>query len=90
MSDADRLREAADRLDWDASYMQPGDFPELQQERQAKTATAALLRAVADDWPCRCDYSFSMCRVHNVAANGHSTVAAALALADAVLGVTDE
>lgn len=48
MTDAYRLRKAAGWLEWEASHMQVGDFPSLQNERQRKHDTAALLRAVAD------------------------------------------
>ena len=78
---ADRLREAACWLQSEADWVRT-----LGLSWQREAAMAALLRAVADDWPCRCDRSFSMCRVHNVASLGHKTVKAADALADAILG----
>ena len=58
--------------------MQPGDFLELQQERHAKTATAALLRAMADDLEI------------GLYIVGAESPAAAFALADVILGGDDE
>lgn len=64
LADADRLRQAAEKVLWDSTFLQESDFPELQNERRQKERVADLLRAVADmhclqpgepdDGPCNC------------------------------------
>ena len=48
MTDADRLREAADRLDEAVRYA--GDNPGMSSWAAQCGATAAVLRAVAHEW----------------------------------------
>ena len=81
MSDADRLHAAADRLD--------GSAEEFTAVTTQSKATAALLRAVADE-------SSNIEWISRTMSDGHPSLCvsdswkAALALADTILGVGDE
>ena len=86
---SDRLREAADRLDDIAAALRGLPWTPLGAVA-ILAAQAEQLRAVAEEYPCRCYISFARCRVHNIAVEGHRIVVAALALADVILGGTDE
>ena len=77
MTDADRLRAAADRLD---TYADDFHSREFAHRASQDRVTAALLRAVADERVCGC---FPWWTVDGV---GGDTRAAALALASIILG----
>lgn len=77
MSDADILREAADRLDKWASFAARSAPEHIQRLAVQRRAEAALLRAMADDLEI------------GLYIVGAESPAAALALADTFLGMTE-